>query len=143
LWNYLHDILIKGHEVEIYVQNEKEPHISSGVYSLLKDEWLRKPVYEKVEIDEETITKKVDSLMDQIDRATGLMDERKYEEAFKRAEMLRTKIKKFRKAGLESAGEYSVENLAFKRLRNNGYLTNLSDLKRDAYDRLMSLRENT
>ena len=146
LWNYLHDIRIKSHEVEIYVQNESEPHISTGVYSLLNDEWVKQPdapASNKIfGGDKEIIAKKANSLMDQIDRAIAIMDEEKYDEAIARANKLSEKIKKFRKAGLESDGEYSVENLAFKTLRNNGYLSKLSELKRDAYDKMMSMKEN-
>lgn len=146
LWNYLHDIRIKSHEVEIYVQDENEPHISTGVYSLLNDEWIKQPdVPAQSKIfggDKETIAKKANSLMDQIDRAITIMDEEKYDEAIARANKLSEKIKKFRKAGLETGGEYSVENLAFKILRNNGYLSKLSELKRDAYDKMMSMKEN-
>ena len=153
LWNYLHDIRIKGYEVEVYVQDgglvgapeaaeAREEHISSGVYSITNDEWIRKPEYKKAEIDSESIANKAESLMDQIDRALALMDKEKYEEAYRYAIKLRNKIKKFRQAGLESAGEYSIENLAFKTLRNNGYLGKLSNLKRDAYDKMMSLKEN-
>ena len=152
LWNYLHDIRIKGYEVEVYVQDAgfvgppelsqaREEHISSGVYSLLNDKWLKIPLKNKGEIDDDSITKKADSLVDQIDRALALMDEDKYEEAYDRAIKIRNKIKKFRQAGLETAGEYSVENLAFKTLRNNGYLGKLSNLKREAYDAMMSLKE--
>ena len=153
LWNYLHDIRIKDYEVEVYVQDAglvgppesgeaREEHISSGVYSITNNEWIRKPEREDVDIDNETIAKKAESLMDQIDRALALMEKDKYEEAYDRAIKIRNKIKKFRQAGLESAGEYSVENLAFKTLRNNGYLGKLSTLKRNAYDAKMSLGEN-
>ena len=69
------------------------------------------------------------------------MEEGSHEEAMKRAESLMEKIRKLRRAGLESEGEYSVENLAFKTLRNTGYLTKLSDLKREAYDAMMSIEE--
>jgi len=152
LWNYLHDIRIKDYEVEVYVQDAgfvgppelsqmREEHISSGIYSLLKDEWLKIPLKNKGEIDNDSITKKADSLMDQIDRALALMGEDKFEEAYDRAIKIGNKIKKFRQAGLDTAGEYSVENLAFKTLRNNGYLKKLSDLKREAYDTTMSLKE--
>ena len=44
-----------------------------------------------------------------------------------------------RKIGLEQEGIYSPENLAFKMLRNAGYLEKLSALKIEAYDRMMSL----
>ena len=105
LWNYLHDIRIKSHEVEIYVQDENEPHISTGVYSLLNDEWIKQPdvpAHSKIfGGDKETIAKKANSLMDQIDRAITIMDEEKYDEAIARANKLSEKIKKFRKAGLE------------------------------------------
>ena len=37
-WNRTHDIRIKGHEVEIYVQDASEPHVSTGVYSLSRNE---------------------------------------------------------------------------------------------------------
>jgi len=79
--------------------------------------------------------------MDQIDRALELYDRERYQEALDRAEMLREKIRKFRQSGLESGGEYSIENIAFKALRRNEYLLKLSELKRDAYDKLMSIEE--
>ena len=40
VWNRMHDIRIYDHEVEIYVQDEKEKHVSSGVYSVMRDRWL-------------------------------------------------------------------------------------------------------
>jgi hypothetical protein len=142
LWNYIHDVTIKGHEVEVYVQDSGEHHTSTGVYSLLNDEWATKPNYREVDVDEEAVSTKAGSLMDQIERAVKLIDQSKYQEAFDRGEMLTDKIKKLRKSGLQSAGEYSVENLAFKTLRNTGYLLKLSDLKRDAQDAMMSMDEN-
>jgi len=142
LWNYLHDIFIKEHEVEIYVQDEDEEHISTGIYSLLTDEWIETPTSEIKDIDHINIKKKAYSLMDQIDRAYKLFNDGKYKEAVDRAEMLKKKIRKFRIAGLEDDGEYSIENLAFKALRATDYLKKLSDLKRDSYDKTMSMKEN-
>ena len=52
------------------------------------------------------------------------------------------KIKKFRKSGLESSGEYSNENLVFKYLRNNGFIKQLHDVRNDSYDKMMSLEGN-
>jgi len=34
VWNEKHDIKIKGFDVEVYVQDVKQEHISSGVYSI-------------------------------------------------------------------------------------------------------------
>ena len=38
-WNKTHNIMIKGHEVEVYLQDASEPHVSTGVYSLSRNEW--------------------------------------------------------------------------------------------------------
>ena len=60
IWNKDHDIRIKGFEVEIYVQDSNEAHISTGVYSVLNDEWIVQPVQEEPEIDFENIQMKAD-----------------------------------------------------------------------------------
>ena len=44
LWNQKHkDIKIFGFPIEVYVQDKNEPHASTGVYSLEKNEWKVKP----------------------------------------------------------------------------------------------------
>ena len=96
LWNRIHDIYIDGFEVEVYVQDENEPHTSTGVYSVMNDEWLTEPNRVEAELQWEDITKKVEGLMDQIDRAQKLYDEGKYEQAVEAAQYLRKRIKKFR-----------------------------------------------
>lgn len=141
IWNRLHDILIKGYEVEIYVQDVNDPHEAQGLYSVLNDEWIKKPVLDKQDFDKDNVKKKAAGLMDQVDRLQPLLDEGKYEEAEKYADKLKAKIRKMRKTGLETVGAYSVENLAFKVLRRNGYLEKLSDAKREAYDKMLSLKE--
>ena len=140
VWNRLHDILIKGYEVEVYVQDINDPHEAQGLYSVLNNEWIKFPTPEKSNFDKDNVKKKAASLMDQIDRVTKLIDEKKYEEAEQYAEKLKVKIRKMRKTGLETVGAYSVENLAFKVLRRNDYLEKLSNAKREAYDSLHSLK---
>tara|TARA_R100001129_G_scaffold87490_1_gene59622 strand:+ start:280 stop:1128 length:849 start_codon:yes stop_codon:yes gene_type:complete len=141
IWNRLHDILIKGYEVEIYVQDINDPHEAQGLYSVLNNEWIKKPVLDKQDFDKDNIKKKAAGLMDQIDRLQPLIDDGKYQEAEKYADKLKEKIRKMRKTGLETVGAYSVENLAFKVLRRNDYLEKLSDSKREAYDKMLSLKE--
>ena len=140
VWNRLHDIDIKGYEVEVYVQDINDPHEAQGLYSVLNDEWIKVPTPEKSNFDRDNVKKKAASLMDQIDRVTKLIDEKKYEEAELYAEKIKLKIRKMRKTGLETIGAYSVENLAFKVLRRNDYLEKLSAAKREAYDSLHSLK---
>lgn len=140
-WNRKHNIRVKGYEVELYVQDEKDPHFSSGVYSLLNDEWITKPTQDAREFDREAVKKKAASLMDMVDDVQKIYDEGDYDGALEYGEKVRDKIKKARSAGLEREGEYSFENLAFKVLRRNDYLEKLSRLRIDAYDSQMSIAQ--
>jgi hypothetical protein len=44
-----------------------------------------------------------------------------------------------RSAGLSREGEFSVENLTFKALRNNGYIQKIRQYQNTAYDNDLSL----
>ena len=142
LWNKNHDIAIRGFEVEIYGQDSGEPHISTGVYSLLKNEWLVKPTKEPTDINYRCVENKADRLMDMIDYSQELFYKEEYRESYNFGKKIREKIKKFRKCGLERGGQFSEENIAFKVLRRNGYLEKLGDVVTNSYDRLMSLSNN-
>ncbi len=140
-WNRSHNIMIKGYEVEVYVEDSKEDHVSTGVYSIIKDEWVKKPEREDVNIDWGTVEKKAETLMNEIDAVYSLFEKGEYEDAEESASRMKEKIRKFRKAGLDDAGQYSPENIAFKVLRRNEYLKKLSSLRIMAYDKKMSLKE--
>ena len=88
---------------------------------------------------EQTSTKKAVNLMEDVDEVSELFKSKEYDSALREAERVRQKIRKFRQAGLERGGVFSVENLAFKVLRRNGYLETLSSLRIMAYDKSMSL----
>lgn len=142
VWNRKHDIKMFGHEVEIYVQDANEPHVSTGVYSVMRDSWLVEPKKEDPKIDYETVVLKATSLMDQIDRACDLYCDKKYTETVDYVDKMKEKIRNFRKCGLESGGQFAPENLAFKVLRRNGYLKKLSDLMDKSYDKSLSMDGN-
>ena len=55
LFNSTHDITVKGYEVEVYVQDTNEQHISTGVYSVLYGEWIIEPSKEDIEINKKII----------------------------------------------------------------------------------------
>lgn len=138
-WNKAHQIMIKNHEVEIYVQDVKEPHISTGVYSLLEDEWLVVPSKVVPKINFENIEIKSESLMDQIDRIEELYLNKNYEAVVNISDILKNKIKRLRRCGLAEKGIFSIENLVFKTLRNNNYIDKLHQLRNDSYDKMMSI----
>jgi len=142
-WNRDHDIRIKDYEVEIYVQDYLEPHIATGIYSVESNAWVKKPSQFKPEIDYKCITVKANCLMDEIDDIQSDVDAEDYGDAHEMTIALKEKIRNMRKSGLQTGGAFSVENLAFKVLRRNGYLKKLNDLKLTAYDHLQSIEEET
>ena len=138
LWNLKHEIKIKKFDVEIYVQDLREVHHSTGVYSILDNKWIKIPTRAKPSIDYKKIDLKVSQFTDMIDT----VEEKFYRKDFKKALILvkkvQRKLKKFRSAGLKKEGEFSSENLAFKTLRRNGYLAKLSDFSKKSEDALYS-----
>ena len=141
-WNENHDIHIEGHEVEIYVQDANEKHYSAGVYSLSDGKWLVEPSKEVVEPDFDAIVDKAQGLSDEIDAIEDDYRAERYEKVLKSVERLREKMKKMRSDGLEDEGIYSVENLAFKLLRNSGQIAKLMNLGNDSYDSSMTIGKN-
>ena len=139
VWNKTHDIMINKHEVEIYIQDVSEPHISSGIYSLMKKSWLTKPEKEDFSIDDKNVTLKVNSFVDEIDRLEGLYKKGLFENAYDYGNKLKDKIKRFRTCGLEKDVIFSVENLTFKVLRRTEYIGKLMDIITNSYDRKMSI----
>lgn len=142
-WNETHDIKVYGFEVEIYIQDISEEHVSSGVYSVLRDEWNTKPQKKKISIKDSSIKEKSNRVMDMIDDLYDLMrDDEDYEKIVKLTDKVKDKIKKMRKCGLDKGGEFSIENMVFKVLRRNGMLERLNDIKTVAYDKLLTLENN-
>jgi len=138
-WNKLHVINVKGHEVELYVQEESEPHVSTGVYSLFTDAWLVKPKKVKPELDKDTATKKMLDISREIDKLSMIYDRGQHQSAFDLAGRIKEKIKRMRRGGLDRTGIYSPENLAFKMLRRSGDIEQLFSIYTQAYDKLYSL----
>ena len=67
LFNSTHNIKVRGFDVEMYVQDTTELHFSTGVYSVLFDQWIAIPSKDEVSIDEDKLKSKVESWMDLID----------------------------------------------------------------------------
>jgi hypothetical protein len=133
-WNRQHDIKIEGFEVEVYVQDWKEPHASSGVYSLLNDKWNVKPTKKNFKPDEKTIGDKAKNVMLMVDDLEENIDEMPYDEFNTLLKKVWKKVKDFRKKGLEDGDEFSIGNLVFKTLRRNNYISKIMELKRKSYD---------
>ena len=138
VWNEKHEIKIKGFDVEVYVQDLKQEHVSSGVYSILNNKWLVEPERNKPNIDDRMILQKGEHYAKQID---SLIKKSSKINVLPMIDELRKKIKTFRQSGLEQGGEYSYENLTFKLLRRNGYFGKLLKLKKDITDKKLSITQ--
>ena len=138
LWSEKLPIQVKGHDVEMYFQDIIDPHHSTGTYSIIDDEWIAKPIKKLVNVNSGAVQLKAADLMNAID---DLNNNRSKNDFLKKHTLLKNKIKKHRQSGLETGGEYSVENLAFKILRNSGYLQKLMDMKNDYLTQELSLDE--
>ena len=141
IFNTNHDIKIFGYEVELYVQNATEAHFSSGVYSVLYDDWDVKPEKEDSNIDTKILKSKINHWKAQIDTVVDNATEKDIDEAREYIKKFKEKLKKYRSSGLKKEGEYSYENLVFKYLRRSDYLEKLFNLENNLLDKELSLTE--
>ena len=142
IWNDKHNITIKGYDVELYVQDTHESHVSSGVYSILWDGWVVEPKKESKEIDAKKVSQKANNIIDSIIQIYDRYKNKEYDKVIRSIQTLKEKIRKMRQAGLDREGEYSFENIAFKVLRRTEYLDKLSDIETKAYDKSLTLVES-
>ena len=132
LWAEQHTITVRGLPVECYVQGEQEEHHSTGVFSIAKDQWLVEPKKIKPEVDDSAVERKKDSMVHDMETALLSQD-------LERLRRVKERITEMRKAGLDRAGEWSVENLVFKILRNLGLIDKISEKIRELEDKELSL----
>lgn len=132
VWGEQHDIKLKGIPVEVYVQGNAEVHYSTGIYSILEDEWNVVPKKQKPAIDDAAVHAKKDNVVERIEEA--LMDD-----DLEKLKSIKEKVVQMRKAGLERAGEWSTENLVFKILRNTGMIEELTKKIHELEDKQLSL----
>ena len=139
LWNKSTDIKIKNYEVELYIQDVDEKHLSTGVYSILNNEWVVQPkkLESAFDLDDRKILSKAEEYTKQIDQLVDYSENG--EDVSDDVINLKDKIKKFRQSGLDNGGEYSYENLTFKLLRRNGYIEKLMDIKTSIRNKKLSL----
>lgn len=131
IFNDEHKILIKGIPVEVGVENLAEPLTTSGVYSLISNDWVIKPQYANVEIEEpeEAISNEVRNI---IEDAISSQDQNEIGDMIKL-------VWDMRKKGLEEEGEFGPRNTLFKTLRNDGILARLKDAYYASESRDLSL----
>lgn len=117
LWQQTHEITVHGVPVEVYVEDtDKQAHGSA--YSLMKDQWLRKPDPEEVEVDDEELLKDVAIWLERLRTVVASRDLEKMED-------FKEQLAQYRKDALAKHGEWAHENLVYKTLRNMGVISSL------------------
>jgi hypothetical protein len=132
LFNDKHNIKIFGYDVELYAQDSEEPHISSGVYSVMNNKWINVPKKMNLEIDKKVLEDKIQNWVEKIDTAVENGD-------VVVLENLKDKLKKYRQSGLDGDGELSYENLVFKYLRRSEHIEKLFDSINKGTDKELSV----
>jgi hypothetical protein len=118
LFNKKHAIKLYGYSVEVYAQNVTEDHRSTGQYSILRDNWLVVPYPQRASVDTSEVQRKAADLIRQAEAAIAAFD-------WNGMMAVLQKIVKMRRSGLQQNGEYSIENMTFKVLRNTGLIEKL------------------
>jgi hypothetical protein len=135
IWAQTHDIQLYGHDVEIYAQDISEPTpADQGSYSLLANSWLKEPHHEQVDINAPDLQLKIQNYIHKIE---NLISSNASYESFQK---FKEKMRNMRSAGLKKSGEFSLENLTFKELRNLGYFEKINNYMKSKQDEQLSLR---
>lgn len=147
-WNDLHtDLTIFGFNVELYVENIDNDSVRGGIYSLEKDEWIKKPLSkniskissskeEKIKYFASYFLTKIEDIEDEFN---GPLDDVILRKLSNKCDKLIKTLQTIRKNGLKEKGEMSVGNIIYKICRRTNYLDKLYDLKNKIYDKINSL----
>ena len=130
-----------GFQVEVYPENKSKNQKSSGLFSLAKNEWITIPHKTEEKVDKDLVKKKYQN---EVDKILQIEDDSKkknldFQKIIKQIDKYKDALRYKRSVAIREEGEFAVENLVFKMLRNNGFLEKLSKLKRQLYDDALTL----
>lgn len=136
LWTVNHNVKVLGYPVEIYAQdfNEKTPS-NQGVFSLKQNKWIIEPKKVAINLNDGYLIKRIKNLEDIINHFINS----KSDNVTKMTE-LKDKMKSMRNSALEKTGEFGLENLVYKDLRNRGIIDKFSNYIAKIEDHKLSLK---
>ena len=141
IWADSNEIKVNGFPVEIYVQDvsQLDDKGMGSMYSLLNNKWVKKPKYKLPQVEKHLITTKVNKYLDILNKISMMDDSIKKVEAYNKVfEKMRTD----RKKATQKEGEFSVDNLVFKVLRNKGVFDIIKNNKKEIVNNLFSMKTN-
>lgn len=121
--NLKYNFSIKKHKIEIYFQESTEPHESLGIYSILKNKWIKYPKKIKLNLNKSEIIEKIKKTIINIKEIL-----KKDPSDYNSLEGIFNKIVNMRRESLKKKNNiFGTENLIFKFLRKTGILDSLSN----------------
>ena len=132
LYKKQYDISIHGVPVEVYIEDLNFPAVSA-TYSLSKGGWKIKPDSQPQEIDTEEIVRMSKIWRTVIGKAIESND-------LKIGRKVLKMLRNYRKLGLKHSGEYGIENLVYKTLRNSKIIEKLMKMIGDLHDQSLSIK---
>jgi hypothetical protein len=136
LWTMTHpDIKVYGYPLEPYAQDPAEAiPMNQGQYSLMNAQWIQMPSNLNLDFTgNKVLQDKVDHYKHVIDR---LIRSSASDAALK---TIKNKITSARGPAIAKGGEFSLENLVFKELRNQGYIDKIDAYVKSEQDKALSL----
>jgi hypothetical protein len=131
LYKNRYNITVKGVPVELYVEDERYPAVSSS-YSLFSNSWIKRPTMQNDTIDLKEIERMSAVWQKIIDTSLASKD-------IKTAKKTLDLLRNYRKLGLKQTGEYGVQNLVYKTLRNSKTLEKLITFIDDMHEKDLSI----
>jgi predicted nucleotidyltransferase len=131
-WNEEQDVNIRGHNVEVYIQDISEENKATGVYSLISNKWIKEAMPQKITLDKNLIQKKYTTWKSKINTAIASQN-------MDNLKLVLKGIVKMRETGLAATGEFSTENLVFKILRQSGMIKKVKDSVENLRNKSLSI----
>lgn len=132
-FNEKFDFKIYDIPVEVYIEDIKSMNATNGIYSILKNEWVREPVPVQYEIPD--YSEELSFWKTKINEVLLSEDPKLIEDTINEVYMMR-------KDGLAKDGEIAIGNLVFKELRNLGLLDGLRNKYCELISNELSLKES-
>ena len=136
LWTMTHpDIKVYGYPLEPYAQDPAESiPMNQGQYSLMNAQWIQMPTNLNLDFTGNKV------LQDKVDHYKHVVDRLIRSSASAAAlKGIKNKITAARGPAIAKGGEFSLENLVFKELRNQGYIDKIDMYLKSEQDKALSL----
>lgn len=132
-FNEKFDFKIYDIPVEVYIEDIKSMNATNGIYSILRNDWIRKP--QPIEYELPDYSEELSWWKTEVNQVLLSGDSKLIEETINEIYMMR-------KDGLANEGEASIGNLVFKELRNLGLLDGLRNKYCELISNELSLKES-